>query len=368
MDLKYSKIVNRELKKASMLLYGELGESSGMVNGHYFADELNWLSKNYDEITIRINSDGGYISHGLSIFSQMITSPATIIVQVDGVAASMAAVLLAAADKVVILDYARVMIHSPYYVDENNEMVSKLSDSNKKALQTLKTMLIMMLSKRGILPTDAGKMMTTADNWFTAQEAVDAKLADEIVTTGKIVEMASLDLKSLVARVKQETIINPKTFDMNKLIAKFQLPEASTEDAVLGAIDKLETNHTTALNKLKDDNKKLVDKLISVAKLSGNVTEENEAGFRKLAETDPELFTQMVNVKKEDLTAGQTRVSDFIDKLAGLVGDGSGKAKDAHNWDWYQKNDPAALNSMRNSDPTKYNKLKAEYESSFENK
>jgi len=300
---------------------------------------MNWLSKNYDEITIRINSDGGYISHGLSIFSQMITSPATIIVQVDGVAASMAAVLLAGADKVMILDYARVMIHSPYYVDENNEMVSKLSDSNKKALQTLKTMLVMMLSKRGILPVDAGKMMTTADNWFTAQEAVDAKLADEIVTTGKLVEMATLDLKSLVARVKEETFINPKTFDMNKLIAKFQLPEASTEDVVLEAVNKLETNHTTALNKLKDDNKKLVDKLISVAKLSGAVTEENEAGFRKLAETDPELFTQMVNVKKEDLAGSQTRVSDFINKLAGLV-DGKTEPKDEKTWDWYQRNDP----------------------------
>lgn len=365
MELKFSKYVNRELKKAEMLLYGELGEDEGMINGHRFAEELNWLGKYNDEIKIRVNCDGGVISHGLSIFSQMITSEAKIIVQVDGVAASMGAIFLAAANHVILLDYSRVMIHSPYYIDENNEVVKKLSESNKKALSVLKDMLILMLSKRGIEMETAKKMMTTTDNWFTAQEAFDAKLADEVVTTGRIVEMATLDLKSLVAKVKET--INPKTFDMNKLIAKFKLPEASTEDVVLDAINKLETNHTTALNKLKDDNKKLVDKLIALGKLGGSVNDENEAGLRRLSETDPELFTQMVNVKKEDLAASQIRVSDFINQL-NSKGEGKNEPKTEKDWDWYQKNDPNALNAMRHSDATRYAKLKAEYESQFETK
>ncbi len=167
-----------------MLLYGELGDAAGEINGHVFAQELAFLAKAYKEVTVRLNSGGGLITHGYSIFSQMVTSSAKIIIQVDGIAASMAAVLLAAADEVHMLDYARVMLHSPYYKSKDSKGKS-LSDADKKVIGLMRDSLVTMLSKRGMERNEADAMITTTDKWLTAEEAITAKIADKIISTGK---------------------------------------------------------------------------------------------------------------------------------------------------------------------------------------
>jgi ATP-dependent protease ClpP protease subunit len=288
MQLKYSKIVDREKKKVEMLLYGVLGEE---INGHYFAQELNWLAKNYDEITIRINSDGGSVSHGLSVVSEMLQSQAYIIAKVDGVAASMAAVILAGADKVLMNDYAKVMIHSPYYVDDNGEAISKLSDKDKKGLESIKSTLVTLLTKRGIDEKRIGEMMKT-DSWFTADEAKTEGIADEVISTGKKKELASLDVKRLVALIKSENV--KSNIEMKEVIAKLGLPENSDEQAVVAAIEKLQTAPPAEPGK---PNQKLIDKLIEAGKKAGNVTDKNEASFRTLGETNIDLFCDMLNLE-----------------------------------------------------------------------
>ena len=107
MDLRYTKIVGREKRKAEMLLYGIIGEK---IDGDYFAQELNWLGREYDEITIRINSFGGDFNQGLSIVSEIRASKAFIITVVEGVAASMAGVIALAGDERRMNDYARIML------------------------------------------------------------------------------------------------------------------------------------------------------------------------------------------------------------------------------------------------------------------
>lgn len=342
-----------------MFLYGELGTQPGEVNGHYFAQELNWLGKNYDDITIRMNCGGGLVNHGSSIFTEMVTSPAKIIIQVDGIAASMGAVLLAAADEVTAVDYARVMLHSPYYIDKDGTAVKSLSKADKKALAYLRDMLVTMLSKRGIEKEAVEKMLTTSDNWLTAEEALEAKIIDRVISTGKKKEMAALHYTQLAASIS--TLI-PKNSDMKQLIAKFALPETSDEAAVLAAVNQLESAHTAAVNKLQDDNKKLVDKLIEGGKASGQITDKNEAHFRELATTNPDLFLNLVNVQASP--AEQGRVSDFIAKLAEQAG-GKQQPADEKDFDWYQKNDPVALRQMEVSDKPRFDKLLAAYNAKF---
>ncbi len=364
MELKFSKIVGRERKEAEMLLYGDLGEKPGMVNGHYFAQELNYLGRNYDQVKVRLNCGGGLISHGLSVFSEMVTSPAYIIVQVDGIAASMGAVLIAAADRALALDYARIMLHSPYFLDENGAVAKGLTAKDKKAIAILRDQLLAMLAKRGIDAEAAKTMLGKGDTWYNAEEAVAAKLIDEVVQTGKVKQFEGLEITDMAALL-QETI-NPKNSDMKQLIAKFQLPDTATEVEIMTAVNALEQGHQAALAKAKADKDKFVDKLIAVAKIAGTVDDTNEASYRRLADTDPELFTNIVSIKKDDLQGDEkTRLSDVIAQLTKLA---EGKAPvdaDTKDWDFYQRNDPQALARMETTEPERFKKLKSEYEAKF---
>jgi ATP-dependent protease ClpP protease subunit len=365
MELKFSKIVNRELKQAEILLFGALGEQPGQINGHSFAHELVWLANNYDQVKMRVNCEGGLITHGLSIFSAMMGAPAFVHLHIEGIAASMGAIFLGAADRVTANDFARVMLHSPYFINDSGEAVTKLSAKEKKAGAILRSQLVDMLQKRGIDKTEVEKMLTTTDLWFTADEALSAKLIDEVIETGRKRELAALDHLNIAAVIQKETTINPKNVNMNNLIAKFKLPATADEAAVIAAVDQLELAHSTAVAALGATNKKLVDKLIGVAKLAGVITDANEASYRTLAEKEPGLFADMVNITKESLTPVNPKVADFFAQLAALGQGQQAAAADEKDWDWYQKHNPTALAQMETTDKAKFDTLKAAYEAKF---
>ncbi len=346
MDLRFSKVVDRDLKKVEMLLYGILGEE---IHGHYFAQELNWLAKNYDEITIRINSDGGSVSHGLSIVSEMMQSSAFITVKVDGIAASMAAVVLAGADKVIMNDYAKVMIHSPYYVDDNGEAVKNLSDKDKKGLESIKSILVNLLVKRGIKEDRVNDLMKT-DSWFTAEEAKTEGLVDEVVVTGKKKELAALEPMRLVALVKNEYEHNSK-INMKKVIAKLnllgaKLEDGASEDQMITAIDEFVK---PAPADPVAPSQKLVDKLLEAGKKAGTITANNEASYKALAGKDVDLFCEMLNLdavaktdEKPEDKKDNIRLSDVVAALQGAVPAASNKK-----WDEYSEKELDELEAKK---------------------
>ena len=348
MELKFAKIVNREKKQVEMFLYGTIGEPEG-VNGHWFAREMNWLAKEYDEIKVRINSNGGNITEGLSIVSEMMASPAYIVAQVDGIAASMAAVILAAADRVTMNDYAKIMIHSPYYVDEDGNAIKDLNAKDKKSLAMAKQTLGELLGKRGITAEAVAGMMKT-DTWYTSAEAQTAGLVDEVIVTGRK-ELAAVEPLRLVAMIEKESFT--KNNKMEKIIAKLGLPEGSTEDAVVAAIEKLGAP--------ADSTKVLVDKMVEAGKKNGRITEQNEARVRKLAETDMEMFAEFIGFEAKPADDG-VRLSEVIAELKKGQGPVAGTEKD---FDWYQKNDPEALAKLEVKEPEKFKKLLDAYNAKY---
>jgi ATP-dependent Clp endopeptidase proteolytic subunit ClpP len=363
MQLKTRHIIARDRKQITFLLYGLIGEK---IDGDYFAQELMYAEKEYDEIVIRINSDGGSVNQGLSIVSAMMSSKAFIIVQVDGVAASMAATLLPAADFVRMNDYARIMIHSPYYEDEEGNKVQNLSAKDKKSLESLKGIMVTLLSKRGKSEDDIKKLLRT-DTWFDAKEAIEAGLVDEVVTTGKK-ELAAMAPKKLVAKLNDDEYQPKKAKPMKKVIARLGLPEDSNEEAVLKAMDKRE--------------QQLVDRHIEMAK--DVITDDNKEMMAKLAKQDLDLFTGVVDQLRaaakpaeekdtgKEKDAGKEKDTGKDGKgaqarLSDLVKDAQGKKdpKAAKSFDWYQRHDPQALAKLKQDDPEKFEELYDEYEASL---
>ncbi|HBR55698.1 MAG TPA: ATP-dependent Clp protease proteolytic subunit, partial [Flavobacteriaceae bacterium] len=106
------KIEQQQLDNRTIFLWGQVDDKSA----RYVVDRLMYLdSINHDEIKLYINSPGGYVTSGFSMYDtiKQIKSPVSTIC--TGLAASMGSILLSVGEKGrrFIQPNARVMIHQP---------------------------------------------------------------------------------------------------------------------------------------------------------------------------------------------------------------------------------------------------------------
>ena len=184
MDHIFKYLVNRNSKEATLRLYGTLGEK---VDGDYFAQEIGYLDSEVNTIHIRINSPGGSVFQGLSIVSAIIAAKAKVITYIDGVAASMASVIAVSGHKILMNDFARIMVHDPFFADDCGEKVEKLAERDKRALFAIKSILEGILKRRCKAEINVEQMMKK-ETWLSANEAISAGLIDSIVVTGRKIE------------------------------------------------------------------------------------------------------------------------------------------------------------------------------------
>ena len=93
---------------AELSIYDEIGSYG--VPAKAFIDEMKSLG-DISELTLRINSPGGSVFDGIAIYNALKRHPAKVIVTVEGLAASIASVILCAGDEVVMPKNALIMIH-----------------------------------------------------------------------------------------------------------------------------------------------------------------------------------------------------------------------------------------------------------------
>lgn len=132
------------------------------------------------EITLYIDSPGGSVTAGLSIYDVMQAVSADIHTVCVGTAASMAAVLFAAGDRREILRHGEVMIHDPLVSGGISGSALTVQDKSDRLMAKRKVL-------SGILAEHTGKSVkqiykvTAKDTYFGAEEAVAFGLADSIV-------------------------------------------------------------------------------------------------------------------------------------------------------------------------------------------
>lgn len=361
----YVDIVNKEKKEAVMRLYGEIGVQ---LDANLFALELASLDNEADTIHIHVNSPGGDVVSGLSIIAAMRSMKAFIHVHVDGLAASMAAVIAIAADRISMQDYGKIMIHNPYPSDKD----AKMNDKLRKALASLTDTLQTILSRRGCDKEKISSLMS-AETWFTADEAKEAGLIDEIVVSRRKEEFTNLTTTELLTRIANEyKPVNKNEMDLTKIAAKLGLPATATEQQVLDAI---EANR----QKQEEQHNRLVDHYLALGVKNGTVTDKNKDRMKKLAAADFDLFADMVTdveEKPEDKEGGvgsgntvtptvQTsgRLSAVLETLK-TKGTGGASAT-AHDWLWYSRNNPKYLDELEKTNPAQFKKLLDDYENSL---
>jgi hypothetical protein len=117
--------------------------------------------------------------------------------------------------------------------------------------------------------------------------------------------------------------------------------------------------------KLSDN---LVTKLLAVGKLAGTVTDKNEVAFKALADTNMDLFVDMLGIDGlADTKPANQQTTRLSDAIAAVKKGGSGAtAPDDKDFAWYEKNAPAALAKMEVNEPDKFTKLKEADEAKYQ--
>lgn len=166
--------VRAESARAVVRIYGEIGWWP--TTAEMLAAEIAQLD--VPEIEVQINSPGGDVFDGLAIFNALRLHPARIVTRVDGLAASAASAIAQAGDHRVMVSSSQMMIHEAWGVcvgpaQDMLDMAALLEQQN--------LVLAELYAERSGRPADDLRVLMAAETWFTAQEAVDAGLADEVL-------------------------------------------------------------------------------------------------------------------------------------------------------------------------------------------
>ena len=164
---------------AEINIYGDIGDSwwGESVTASQFVKDINALKA--DQVTVRINSYGGSVHDGVAIHNAMKRHTATIDVQIDGIAASIASLIAMAGDKVTIAENALMMIHAPLTGVWGNAVALReaadMLDTHSRAVATS------YASKSGKSADDVLALLSDGkDHWFTAAEALAEGYVDAV--------------------------------------------------------------------------------------------------------------------------------------------------------------------------------------------
>lgn len=174
---KWFEIINKA-DRAEIWIYEQIGEdfwTGGGVTAKSFQKELAGIKAS--QIDLHINSPGGEVFDGITIYNLIKQHPANVTAYIDGLAASIASVIALAGDTVIMAENALFMIHNPwgFAMGDASEM-RKTADLLDKVGGSLVTAYA---SKSG-KPDDEISALMDSETWMTAQEAKDAGFIDEI--------------------------------------------------------------------------------------------------------------------------------------------------------------------------------------------
>lgn len=159
---------------AEVAIYDEIGYWG--ITASDFLAELKAITAS--EINLRLNSPGGEIFDGIAIYNTLRSHTARVTVHVDSLAASIASVIAMAGDRIVMLSHSQLMIHDAMTVAVGNagelremaEMLDRQSDN-----------IAGIYAERAGGTVKQWRSRMTAETWYSAAEAVEAGLADELV-------------------------------------------------------------------------------------------------------------------------------------------------------------------------------------------
>lgn len=151
----------------------------GDFENHISADDfLSALSEHAGEdVTILLDSEGGSVTDGLSIYNAIMQYSGNVTVHIDAICASIATVIACAADRVVMNSNAKFMIHRAWTVAMGNSVEFR---SMAEILELMDADIASAYGDKTDLPEDELLAMMEAETWMSAEKALELGFIDEI--------------------------------------------------------------------------------------------------------------------------------------------------------------------------------------------
>lgn len=156
-------------------LYGTIYSGDGT----YIASDLNVFLEGRTNATLHIHSPGGSVMDGNLIYNALKSFSGHLTIIIDGIASSMATIIMLAGDTIKMADNAWIMIHSPSGIVEGTATDLEQNAKVLKAIESQFTKYYM--NRTGKTKEEIEQWLTGHDNWFSAEEALSENLIDEII-------------------------------------------------------------------------------------------------------------------------------------------------------------------------------------------
>lgn len=172
--------IRNEGERAEIYLYGIIGvDFWGDGNSaEDFSKQLNELSPK--PLDIRIDSGGGDVYEAFAMCSAIQRYEGETVAYIDGLAASAASYIAVVCDRVVMNDYAFLMIHNAWTCCSGN---ADYLEECIARLRNIDDTIAKIYEKRTAYTLDEIKNLMKAETWFSAESALETGFAQEVVTT-----------------------------------------------------------------------------------------------------------------------------------------------------------------------------------------
>lgn len=315
------KELEKELAASDLFVYDMIGV--GGVTAKNVVDELGTIGNN-SPVNLRVNSAGGDVFEGIAIYNSLKKHTGSISVEIEGLAASMASIVMLAGDEITASENSLIMIHNP-----SIGIQGESKDLSKKAelLDKIKTQMVdIYTSKTGLSEKEVIKMMDN-ETWLTAQEAKDKGFIDNVGAKINVAADTKLSVFATAPNWVLKSLNNPNKSVMDSIVEtltnltkkitgfKSELPKGVNildEKAIKNELVTL----SETINTLSSVNDELVDTLQIVA--------TQEAEIKNLA--------KMISDKDKEINkmnATPTKVAPKKDPSISL----SSKAVETSGWD-----------------------------------
>jgi ATP-dependent protease ClpP protease subunit len=167
------RIENKAAAKAEVFIYDEIGYF-GVTASDFVADLRDITAP---QIVLHLNTPGGNSYDGIAIYNALRDHPAQVEVIVDSLAASAGSFIAQAGDRVVMNRGSQMMIHDAWGMAIGN---AADMDEMKAVLDRQSDNIAGIYADRAGGEVAEWRELMRAESWFSADEAVEAGLADEV--------------------------------------------------------------------------------------------------------------------------------------------------------------------------------------------
>ncbi len=351
-----------EIDGNSVNLYGTIWQG----DGPYIVSSLKKLLAQKDPITINVHSPGGSVIDGNLIRNAIAKSKNDLTLVNVGLSASMMAIILVGSGKKVkMASNGFLMIHPP---SGSTSGGAKDFENTAKLLRDMESTFVkQLMAKTGKTEAEAREWMI-GDNWFNAEEALEAGLIDEIIDpiledAGELAAYQDLKLcAQLFEKYDQRPETQPPTQKVTnnsnqsnsdmKLSAEalkaLGLDANASEQEINAAIAAKDQKIKELEAKDAQGKKARAEKLVNDAVAAGKILGSEKEQWMKDAEANLDLTERMIAKLQGKKNLGGSETPESTPSADG---------REKWSFDDWRKKDVKGLIALKSSDPEKYKAL-----------